>query len=152
MPFHSRKSPRLAGYDYTTENYYFITICTKDKQCIFGAPGQLNEFGRIAKEQIEKIISYYKGVSVDSYIIMPNHLHAIIVLNGTQKSISEIVGSYKAGVTREIRKTAPEMTVWQRSFHDHVIRNDAQYRKISEYVKYNDQKWADDCHYIACGQ
>ena len=139
----------MPNFDYSSSNYYFITICTYEKKCIFGTAGKLNKFGIIAKREIEKVPSFYKGVYVDNYIIMPNHIHAIIVLENAEKSLSEIVGSYKAGVTREIGKTEPNMKVWQRSFHDHIIRNYLQYQKIWQYVQYNDQKWTEDCYNTA---
>ena len=150
MELQKRKSTRIPNFDYSRNNYYFITVCTHQKNCIFGSVARRNHFGKIAKDEIEKIPAFYKGVYLDSYIIMPNHIHAIIVLDGAEKSISEIIGSYKAGVTREIRKSKPKMIVWQRSFHDHIIRNERQYQKIWQYVRNNDQKWEEDCHYIEC--
>ena len=98
---------------------------------------------------MENLSSHYAGVYVDSFIIMPNHVHAIIVLNNQSKSLSEIIGNYKAGVSRKIRLQNPNIEIWQRSFHDHIIRNEKSYLKIWEYVQYNNQKWEEDCFYIA---
>ncbi len=83
-------------------------------------------------------------------MVMPNHIHAIIELEGIKENrpnISTIIGQYKAAVTKAIRKECPDMDVWQRSFHDHIIRNQADYERIWEYVQYNPEKWESDCFY-----
>ena len=104
--------------------------------------------GLIAKQEMENLPNYYVGVYVECFIVMPNHIHAIISLQHTDKTLTEIVGNYKAGVSRKIRFIKPNLEIWQRSFHDHIIRNEASYLKIWEYVKYNDQKWAEDCYFV----
>ena len=152
MTYYSRKSTRLTGYDYSNQNYYFVTICTNNKACIFGTIKKLSKLGEIAKEEMIKISSYYTGIYIDNYIIMPNHIHAIVVMeeddkNTKKPSLDNVIGSYKAGVTRRIRKIKPEIDVWQRSFHDHIIRNEKDYLKIWEYIQHNDQKWEADCFY-----
>ena len=149
MVFYARKSPRIPGFDYSSPNYYFVTICTYEKKCIFGEKGHLNKLGQIAQEEMVNISSHYDHVSVDNFIIMPNHIHAIFVLEETQqkKDMNEIIGGYKSGVTRRIRKICPNMRVWQRSYHDHIIRNQREYEKIWLYVQYNWQKWEQDCFY-----
>ena len=148
MPFYTRKSTRLKDYDYTSKNYYFVTICTKNKQCIFGTIEKLNTLGKIAKEELEKVSSHYTGIYLDNYIVMPNHIHAIIVIEDAnqKQTLSDIVGQYKSGVSRKIRKIYPDKVVWQRSFHDHIIRNQSAYEKIWNYVQYNASKWAEDCY------
>ena len=152
MAFCSRKATRLRNYDYSKDNYYFITICTHDKQCIFGTTEELSLLGKIASRDMEKISKHYEGVYVDNYVIMPNHIHAIIVLQnseGTQKrhTLGEIIGQYKSGVSRQIRKMKPDAIVWQRSFHDHIIRNRKAYEQIWSYVEHNALKWETDCFY-----
>ena len=152
MPFYSRKSNRLPGYDYSSENYYFLTICTHNKQCIFGKPKELNALGEIAKECIEEIPRIYSSLKVDHYIVMPNHIHMILVLeyldsNDLHLEIPKIIGQYKMAVSKKIHKIFPNLIVWQRSFHDHIIRSQQAYEKIWNYVEYNDQKWEDDCFY-----
>ncbi len=151
FPFPVRKSPRIKYYDYSSENYYFVTICTRDKKCIFGQPDQLNELGRIAEQDILRIPNHYDSVTIKAYIVMPNHIHAIIGIGENQgnPSLNTIIGSYKSGVSRKIRKIDPNRVVWQRSYHDHVIRNQSSYEKIWNYVMHNAQKWEDDCFYIS---
>ena len=95
----------------------------------------------------------YPYVEMDNYIVMPNHIHMILVMKngnhqGKRLTVSEIIGQYKMSVTKQIRCHKPGMQVWQRSFHDHIIRNQESYEKIWNYVEYNDQKWTEDCFYM----
>ena len=147
-----RKTARLSGYDYSTPNYYFITICTYQKICIFGKPGQLNSFGKIAENNLLKIPRLNPKIELDKYVIMPNHIHAIFVVRDekTEKgleNLSVIVGQYKASVTKEIRRLESNKEVWQRSFHDHIIRSQKSYEKIWTYIDNNPLKWEEDCFY-----
>ena len=144
-----RKTIRIPGFDYATANFYFITICTDNKRTIFGKPGQLNSLGLIAESCILQIEKIYPGVRVDNYIIMPNHVHAIIVIDPLEDAptLTNIVGCYKTAVTKQIRQIYPNIVVWQRSFYDHVIRNQKSYEKIWEYVQFNAQKWDEDDYY-----
>ena len=148
MIFPQRKSPRIPGYDYAKANYYFITICTYEKKCIFGKPWLLNGFGEIAKDCFEAISVIYPGIRVDKYVVMPNHIHGIICIDGLQGSdLTKIVGQYKMSVTKKIREKEPGMEVWQRSFHDHVIRNQKSYEMIWQYIDQNPLKWEEDCFF-----
>ena len=147
--FHSRKHPRLKNYDYSSPNYYFITICTFDKSCIFGKPNQLNQRGITAEAVLLEIERHFSNVRVDKYVIMPNHVHMILVLEGPNTGILQIVGQYKSSVTRKVRETDPEQKVWQTSFHDHVIRNQKDYERIWLYIDSNPQNWSKDCFFEA---
>lgn len=143
--FHDRKSPRLKNHDYSTPNYYFVTICTHEKKCIFGSPGMLNDFGKIAEEGLKKISEHYSGVKIEKSVVMPNHIHAIVVLTQDDENLCTVIGSYKSFVTRNIHKIDSGICVWQVSFHDHVIRNQQSYEKIWEYIENNPLKWEEDC-------
>ena len=152
MTYAKRKSPRLPGYSYATPNYYFITICTHNKACIFGKPDQLNDYGTWAKEYLEKIPVLNPMIKLDKYVVMPNHIHGIFVVTGEQSedgitSISTTIGQYKMTVTKKIRMREPDKCVWQRSFYDHVIRNQKSYEKIWQYIDDNPKKWEEDCFY-----
>ena len=152
MSFYNRKRVRLQNFDYSSQNYYFITICTNEKKCIFGQPDRLNALGKIAEQNIQLISAIYDYAEVDCYVVMPNHIHMILVLKEQQEeqnktSVSDIIGKYKSSTTKQIRQIDPELKVWQRSFYDHVIRNQTSYEKIWNYVTYNDQKWYDDQYY-----
>ena len=149
MDFCSRKSTRMPGYDYRTSGYYFITICTKDKKCLFGTTKKLNEWGKIAERDLVEIPQHFSAVQMDACIVMPNHVHMILkVEQENTASVNHMIGLYKSGVSRKIRKNKPDAVIWQRSYYDHVIRNQAEYEKIWEYVMYNRQKWEADCYYL----
>ena len=145
--FHSRKHPRLKEFDYASPNYYFITICTWEKACIFGDPGKLNVWGRVAEELLLEIGQHFDNVKVDKYVVMPNHVHIILILNGGSVEMPQMIGQYKSSVTRTIRQMAPEQKVWQTSFHDHVIRGQKDYERIWLYIEANPQNWEKDCFY-----
>ena len=143
----TRKSPRLKGYDYSTPNYYFATICTHDKKCIFGQPGMLNDFGKIVEKGIAGIPEHYSGVKIEKAVVMPNHVHVLILLYGGKSELDNIIGSFKSFVSRSIHKVQPELEVWQESFHDHIIRNEKAYQNIWLYIESNPANWQKDCFY-----
>ena len=152
MKYLSRKPTRIPKYDYAQNNYYFVTVCTQNKACIFGKDGARNGFGQIAGEEMENLPGHYSCVFVDKYVIMPNHVHAIIVIDKKQENdenitLGQIVGLYKSGVTKRIHMSIPKTSVWQRSFHDRVIRNQREYEKIWMYIETNPLKWKEDCFY-----
>ena len=151
MDLPKRKSPRIPDYDYSTVNYYFITICTHEKQCIFGDPGELNWMGKCAEESLLKISDYHSNIRLDKYVVMPNHIHAIFDVQdkGFKTDLTVIIGQYKMTVTKRIRAEKPGFQVWQRSFHDHVIRNQKSYEQIWQYIENNPLKWDEDCFYMA---
>ena len=108
----------------------------------------MNETGEIVKKHIHQLSDYYQSVSVDKFVVMPNHIHMILVLNEERNpSVSQIIALFKTGVTKELRKKSPEFKVWQRSFHDHIIRNQASYEKIWLYIEANPMNWDKDCFY-----
>ena len=147
--FPYRKHPRLKNFDYSAPNYYFITICTWNKVCLFGSPDNLNSRGKIAETGILQIEAHFQNTVVDKFVVMPNHIHMILALHGENASIPLIVGQYKSFVTRKIREMGPSCKVWQTSFHDHVIRNQQAYEKIWLYIDSNPQNWNKDCFYQA---
>ena len=150
MSFYTRKSPRIQNYDYSTENFYFITICTAHRRCFFGTVSQLNIIGKIAREQMEKLNEHYPNVHVEKYVIMPNHVHMILsVRKSGENDVQQVIAQYKSGVSREARKIKSDLVLWQRSFHDHIIRNQKQFEKIWLYIEANPMRWEEDCFYMA---
>ena len=119
----------MKHYDYSTPNYYFVTICTKDKRCLFGNAGHLNTLGQIARDRLLETSAHFPEVTVDKYVVMPNHIHAILILRQQNVQLTTIIGQYKAAVTKEARAIYPDIDIWQTSFHDHIIRNQASYEK-----------------------
>ena len=139
MNLPKRKPTRLKNYDYSQNGYYFITICTHNKECILGdivgaiheSPVvKLNKNGEIVNNYIQQLNARF-GLVVDKYVIMPNHIHLIIEI--TERSIrdstlhkrsilSNAIGYLKTNISREIHKNGFGDDIWQRSFHDHIIR------------------------------
>ena len=109
---------------------------------------KLNLLGKITRDMILKLPDYYNGVNIDHFVVMPNHVHLILVLEESDTNLNQIIAQYKSGVSREIHKIDPDTSVWQRSYHDHVIRNQASYEKIWNYIDGNPLKWKEDCFYI----
>ena len=148
MTFYSRKSPRIPNYDYSSENYYFITICTHNRRCIFGSPEKLSRIGTIVQDHIKRIDQHYENVHVDKYVVMPNHIHMILVLQSSGKTdVQQIIAQPKSGVSREVRNNNTDIQLWQRSFHDHVIRDQQGYEKIWAYIDGNPLTWEKDCFF-----
>ena len=148
-----RKPTRIPNYDYSKENYYFATICTHEKKCIFGTIREIGRYGKIAADSIDTLSSHYSNVKIDKYVVMPNHIHMIVVIGcNTESSVnptlSQIIGAYKSEVTRLIHQSAPSIQIWQRSFHDHVIRNQRDYERIWNYIHTNPMRWDKDCFYV----
>ena len=150
MTYYVRKSTRIPNYDYSSCNYYFLTICTHNRRCIFGGPVSLNVYGVIAEEQLKRMDTHYDGVHVDKYVVMPNHVHMILKIDDTgyNSNVNQIMAQYKSGVSRRIRQISKEMQVWQRSFHDHIIRNQKSYEHIWNYIDGNPQCWEKDCFFV----
>lgn len=163
MSLPERKQTRLKGYDYGAPGAYFITICTNQKSHLFGEiikyEMKLNDLGEVVVQKITEIESHYQNVRIDKFVVMPNHIHMLIVISeaeginpfpATVYDISNVVGKFKAGVTRSVGNAfmhSAKKTIWQRSFHDHIIRNEKDYRKICEYININVIKWEEDCFY-----
>ena len=160
-----RKNIRLKGYDYSSVGYYFITICVKDKHetlwtnpvgAAFGRPSfttptPLSEIGALINSEIQKIEDVYESVRIDKYVIMPNHIHMIIVLTETTgedgrpqaaPTISRIINQFKGSVTKRLG-----FSIWQKLFHDRVIRDEAEYHAKWQYIEDNPVRWADDEYY-----
>ncbi len=164
IAFPKRKPTRLKGYDYSRGGAYFITICTKNKKALFSnitvgqglAPAEthLTKYGEIAKQQILSLENRFSGIKIDSFIIMPNHIHLIISLNSAAgaspcPTVSQIICSFKSLTTRYCQKIGySDKTLFQTSFHDHIIRGERDYFKIWEYVNLNAEKWEQDCFYL----
>lgn len=158
-----RKSRRLSGYDYSENGSYFITICTHQRKHLFGkitvgqglAPAemQLSNYGKIAEQELLSLNTRYPAVHLDQYVIMPNHIHAIITLDShmvgaiPSPTLSDVVCSFKSLATRKCKLSGCKTSVFQTSFHDHIIRNQDDYREIWHYIDINPIKWELDEFY-----
>ena len=141
-----RKENRLKEYDYSNNGIYFITMCIKNRLELFGKIIEdnikLTEEGKISKYYIEQIHKIYNSVNIDEYIIMPNHIHMIIKVNENNLSISTIIKQYKMAVSKKLG-----YSIWQKSYYDHIIRNEKEYYMIKEYIQNNIINWKKDKYF-----
>ena len=149
-----RKNIRLKGYDYSAVGSYHVTICTKNKEHLFwnnvgatcGRPQveyTLSEYGRIADNEIQRITDIYDAVSVDKYVVMPNHIHMLVSIQADEcgrpqvaPTKSRIVQQFKGAVSKQIG-----FSVWQKGYIDHIIRAQADYDETWIYIEENPIKW-----------
>ena len=163
MVLPKRKSPRLKGYNYSQNGAYFVTICTYERKCVLsrivvknstnvgeGLRALPQNFMKPIGTEIEKSIQYinnnYAGVNIDKYVIMPNHIHLIVVLDDSgghgNPPLQKIIGQLKSYTTDTFGNV-----LWQRSYHDHIIRGEEDYKKIWDYIDTNVIRWKEDCFY-----
>ena len=152
----SRKPNRYKYHCYSKSGTYFVTICTEGRKTILwqsanSAVGAnsvrpLTKIGNITKKSVENISEYYANVFVDSYVIMPNHVHMILCIYNDGRTlfaptVSRAIKHFKEYITKQTG-----CSIWQKSFHDHVIRNKHSYTNIKNYIQNNPQLWEYDCY------
>nr|WP_235269774.1 transposase [Geoalkalibacter subterraneus] len=165
-PRRNRRSIRLQGYDYSQAGAYFVTVCTQNRECLFGdivnGEMRLNEAGNIARQCWDDIPIHFPHVDLDEFVIMPNHIHGIVVITGnvgaknfsplpqttrpcgTSKTIGSIVRGFKIGVTKWMRNNTSIYAVWQRNYWEHIVRNEPELNRIREYIHNNTAQWEMD--------
>ena len=191
-----RKHPRLKGYSYSNNGVYFITVCTKNRHEILGevvgrdalgapsprdalgAPSprdalgassfQYSQYGAIVRNEIEETPSHYEGVTIDKYVVMPNHIHMIIAINRDDDIVgrdapgalspcpsapgasrpTELIPTIIAILKKKTNR-AIGFPIWQTSYHDHIVRDDAEYQRIWEYVDKNHHAWLNDRYHTS---
>jgi putative transposase len=166
---HHRRSVRLRGFDYSRPGAYFVTICVHDRKCLFGevcnGKMNLNKAGRIVEDCLLDIPKHFPHARLDAFVIMPNHIHGIITIavgaknfsplpnvipptriqiRPLSKTIGSIVRGVKIGVTKWFRQNTTVFKVWQRNYFEHVIRDEADYNRIAEYIVTNPRRWVED--------
>ena len=168
MPYdpniHHRLSIRLHGYDYNQPGSYFVTICTYEKHHVFGSivndEMYLNDAGQIIKNTWNSIPQRFPNIELDEYIIMPNHLHGIITNNGATNNakfkssnnplsshlslLGQIIRTFKAASTSQIRKIVIPDFSWQKNYYEHIIRQEKDLDHIRQYITTNPADWAQD--------
>lgn len=172
---HRRPSLRHPAWDYAGSGWYFVTICVRDKACLFGEINdeggvQLGTIGRIVAEEWQKTPTIRPYVSLDEWVIMPSHLHGILIIDDscvgaprrgaptTERDVSHwrsgclgaIIGRFKETCTKRIRAMGYDDFAWQRNFYDHVIRNEKDLERIRVYIHENPERWAFDEENPAC--
>lgn len=160
MELPRRKQNRLTEYDYSTPNAYFITICTDNRKNLFWKDAgmiidqseniPLTNLGSITQQSIAQISKRYPMISVDHFVIMPNHIHLLLQIN-TDVNGRSVIAPTISTVVRLMKGTVSRQAgfaVWQKGFYDHVIRNDNDYQEIWNYIDGNPSKWTEDKLYI----
>ena len=161
MTFPQRKPNRLTEYDYSTPNAYFLTICTENRKNLFwkdvGAiidrPENipLTNLGCLVRQCIIEIPMHYPMISVDNFVVMPNHIHLLLQIH-TDADGRSLIAPTISTVVRLMKGTVSKQagfSVWQKGFYDHVIRNDKDYQSIWNYIQGNPSKWTEDQLYIS---
>jgi putative transposase len=171
---HHRKSIRLKDYDYSQSGAYFVTICVYKKRCLLGdiinGKAELSEMGIIADKCWKEIPDHFQNVSLDYFVLMPNHIHGIINIVGAKhshfkpinnvsdlsanalplrlhgtspNSLGAIIQNFKSIATRKINKTLGQQgtPLWQTNYYEHVARNDDNLNEIRGYIINNPLKW-----------
>lgn len=169
---HHRRSIRLKGFDYSSAGGYFVTICIRNRECLLGeitTDGmRLSEYGLLVEEAWRDLPNHYRHVQLDEFVVMPNHVHGIILLvgdddehtvgagfepaptvpTGTHKRhpLSEIVRSLKTFSARRINavRQMAGVPVWQRNYYEHIIRNERDLNRIRQYIIDNPAQWLYD--------
>ena len=164
---HHRRSVRLKGYDYAQGGAYFVTVCIQHWECLLGdvVDGQmvLSEWGLIASEAWERVAQHWPTVGLDGFVVMPNHFHGIVVLGGEEgggtpplqgaqvgggPTLGAVFAYWKYQTSKAINemRQSPGARLWQRSFHDRVIRNDWMLTRGRAYIANNPVRWPEDVH------
>ena len=173
-----RKSIRLKNYDYSSNGYYFVTICTQNREKLFGEIvgatlcGRPNNPDKLIVKWLLELENKFKGVKIDEYIVMPNHIHFIIKRTGDHTGstgdhtgstgdhtgsplLRDIIGWFKTMTTNEYiagvkdgRFMPFKGRLWQRNYYEHIIRNYDDYINIAEYIQNNPLKWEEDKLFI----
>ena len=170
---HHRRSIRLKGYDYSRAGAYFITICTQDRACYFGhvAAGEMRlaDAGHVAEQCWLAIPDHFPHVELDAFVIMPNHVHGIVVVSNTatsdaavgannhspnhspnhlplpfrspSRTIGSIVRGFKIGVTKWFRQNTEIVDVWQRNYFEHIVRDENSLNRLRQYIFNNPANW-----------
>ena len=162
---HHRRTVRLHDYDYSQSGAYFVTVCTEGRKALFGAFVQdgepfveLNAAGLQVRRCWTEIPQHFPSVSLDEFLVMPDHLHGILLLggegaslgrsrgandysplqDGTARTVGSVVRGFKIGVTKWFNENRPTADkVWQRSFYEHVIRNEQELHATRQYIQEN---------------
>jgi REP element-mobilizing transposase RayT len=176
----TRRSIRLPGFDYSQSGAYFVTICTYRRQTIFGwvrkGAVELDALGAIAEEEWLRSVEIRAEIDLDEYVVMPNHLHGIVVIEKqvgleqsgvvgptgrsalrrcgpVPRSLGAMVAGYKSAVTKRIHTETAELDlkIWQRNYCERVIRNERELNAIRRYIQQNPRRWGQDSNHIADG-
>lgn len=153
---HNRQSTRLRGYDYSRAGAYFITLCAWERSALFGDivndGVELSIPGTIVRDEWLRSAQIRCELKLDTFVVMPNHLHAVVWLgHKPTRALGALVAGFKAATTRTINEAMGTVghPVWQRNYHDRIIRDDRELNRIHQYILDNPLKWAQDPNHPA---
>jgi len=160
---HHRRSIRLPGYDYGQPGAYFVTICTYRRECTLGVVRErkvlLSVSGNIVEQSWCALSDHFLFVELDTFVIMPNHLHGIIIVkdydqkdalvlsNGTRsRSVGSVVQNFKSVSTRKVNQVFGKcgMTFWQRGYYERIVRDDTEWNSLRQYIASNPERWTNN--------
>jgi REP element-mobilizing transposase RayT len=172
---HHRRSIRLKHYDYSQAGAYYVTICTENRECLFGiiedAQMKMNDAGKMVQNVWYELPGRFSEIHLDEFIIMPNHIHGIISIVGAPlvgarisekdsagtrpaPTLGDIIGVFKSITTHSYTKGVIQQQwqrfsgkLWQRNYYEHIIRNETDLEKIREYIANNPLTWEADENY-----
>jgi REP element-mobilizing transposase RayT len=163
MRFDGRRSIRLRNYDYSRAGAYFVTICTQNRACLFGEMLP-NDAGKSIHDRWGRIAERYPGVSLGGFVIMPNHVHGVILINAPHPdeqdpscaaTLARIGQWFKTGTTYDYvqgvngRSWVPfDRRLWQRNYYEHIIRNESEHGRIAAYIDANPSLWQNDALHL----
>ena len=155
---HHRRSIRLQKYDYSAPGAYFITICTWEREILFGEIAEnymhLNDFGMIIDRFWHRVPARFPLIELDAFAVMLNHFHGILMVSSKaggetpplQNPIGRAVAYFKYLSAKEINRMRenPGLPIWQRNYYEHIIRSESELHKIRTYIMENPLKWEED--------
>lgn len=130
------KQIRLKGYDYKSDGYYFVTICTDFKKPFL----QNEETKAIVVAELARLSARFKGINIDYSVIMPHHIHLILCFENSKHSLPGVIQAFKSLTTLKAKQALPlqiRNNLWQRNYYEHVIRDEAVLLKVREYIENN---------------
>ncbi|WP_035258711.1 transposase [Desulfatirhabdium butyrativorans] len=169
---HHRRSIRLHGYDYSKKGAYFITTCTHHQECLFGeivdGEMRLNDVGKIVADEWMKTATIRHEIELDNWMVMPNHFHAIFLITNSvsmskgrgdrpvaptgpqPRSVGAVIAGFKSAVTKRVNdlENTPGRKLWQRSYWEHIVRNETELHQLRKYVQNNPKQWFLDTLFI----
>jgi REP element-mobilizing transposase RayT len=162
---HHRRSIRLRGFDYARPGTYFVTICTRQRECLFGEVIEgtmiLSDFGQVVHEEWHKTSLVRPYVTLDAFVVMPNHVHGILMITDDRRgtappcpyqgqfghpiprSLPTIIRAFKSATTQRVNQMrgTPGMPLWQRNYYEHIVRDEDELNQIRRYISENLLKW-----------
>ena len=155
MDYRRRKNMRLSAHEYASEGMYYVTICTEGRVCTLGRKEgrniRLSDIGKTALESWQKLAELHGYLSLDSFVLMPNHIHGIIIYHACDdaKTLGQIIRDFKSFTTHEYYKDKFRITgnLWQRGYYDRIIRC-GELDDIRAYINTNPENWEHDPFFV----